>query len=706
MKIQEMDVQSVVSKYRLRKAVVAAVSLAIFLVASSVAYVLCTLQLRNVTQDVLNNQREIEQVWLEKSLEAVHTWSNGLVEQARFVSSAEMFRLYAVDVRNLGPDGAARLVAPDAMASGNEVLRSVAEQLPYMQDLLRDFANSRQWVAARIVLPDGQPLVMQEHGAPLEEAQADMVRRAIAGKSIVFGPVRVLGQDLVMDLADPLYEVLGPGSTMPVAALLATVPVDRVLASFLSLSQEQYREIRPCIVQQGAENLQTISLRGGKAELAPYPTEMKEGSVAFKRRLGIAEQGDVYSLGSYLSAFGWWLVLEVPVGVVDSVLESQSRQIYGLGVLGSLGTALLVALVWAGLAGRSYRATARHFQRLYTLIKQQKIMLDSVNASLQAGLMLANSRGQVQMCNPAFSVMAGKSEAELVGSNLCNVLPGSAAEMLLQGMRQVAEENVEGSLELSLGQAPEAHLYRVTLFPFEDSLHGETSEKGGCVAIFQDITEFRRRAEAARARQASSIAALVRAIESVDVNLIGHSQKMEQVVDLLAGSLALPDKDRETLRLAARLSQVGKIFVPHHLLIKTGKLTAEEQKEVMRAPEYAYRALCDLQFGLPVPDAVYQMGERLDGTGEPRGLSGEAITPNARILAVVNAFCAMVSPRSYRAGMDPREAISLLTRDQGFDQDVVAALATLPVESLQSAIVSTKKQEVQGGCEMLHAAEE
>ena len=68
MKIQEMDVQSVVSKYRLRKAVVAAVSLAIFLVASSVAYVLCTLQLRNVTQDVLNNQRDIEQVWLEKSL--------------------------------------------------------------------------------------------------------------------------------------------------------------------------------------------------------------------------------------------------------------------------------------------------------------------------------------------------------------------------------------------------------------------------------------------------------------------------------------------------------------------------------------------------------------------------------------------------------------------------------------------------------------
>uniref|UniRef100_B8IZY1 Putative PAS/PAC sensor protein n=1 Tax=Desulfovibrio desulfuricans (strain ATCC 27774 / DSM 6949 / MB) TaxID=525146 RepID=B8IZY1_DESDA len=706
MKIQEMDVQSVVSKYQLRKAVVAAVSLAIFLVASAVAYVLCTLQLRNVTQDVLNSQREIEQVWLEKSLEAVHTWRNGLVEQARFVSSAEMFRLYAVDVRNLGPDGAARLAAPDAQGSGDEALRSLAEQLPYMQDLLRDFAKSRQWTAARIVLPDGQPLVIQEHDAALGEAQIDMVRRAIAGKSIVFGPVRALGQNLVMDLADPLYEVLGQGSTVPVAALLATIPVDRALASFLSLSQEQYREIRQCIVQQHVESMQVISLRGGKADLFPYPADLQEGSLAFKRRQGIAEQGEVYSLGSYVSAFNWWMVLEVPVGIVDSVLESQSRQIYGLGVLGSLGTALLVALVWAGIAGRSYRATARHFQRLYALIKQQKLMLDSVNASLQAGLMLADSRGRLQMCNPAFSAMTGKSETELVGSNLCSVLPDSAAETLMEGMQKVAEEKVEGSLELSLGQDQDARLYRVTLFPFEDSLQGEISETGGCVGIFQDITEFRRRAEAARERQASSIAALVRAIESVDVNLIGHSQKMEQVVELLAGSLDLPDKDRETLRLAARLSQVGKIFVPHHLLIKTGKLTPEEQKEVMRAPEYAYRALCDLQFGLPVPDAVYQMGERLDGTGQPRKLSGNDITPNARILAVVNAFCAMVSPRSYRAGMEPQEAIILLKRDQGFDQDVVAALATLPVDSLQKAIAATEKRHVQNGCEALPAATE
>ena len=686
MKMQEMDAQSVASKYRLKKAAVAAVSLALFAVAAAVAYVLCTLQIKNVTQEVLNSQRDMEQVWMEKSLDAIHTWRSGLTEQARFISSAEMFRLYAVDVLNLGTDGALRLASPDAESSIDEALRSLAEQRPYMQDLLQDFVRSREWVAARIVTPDGQPLVMQDQSAPLGEPQMTLVHEAMTGKTLTFGPVRVLGQNLVIDLVDPLYEVLGQGNTKPVAALLATVPIDRALASFLALSQEQHREIQPCIVQRNGNNMQAISLRGGRAELAPSLAQMSEGSLTFKRRPGIAEKGETYSLGSYVSGLKWWIVLEVPASVVDSVLERQANQIYGLGILGSLGTALLVALVWASIAGRAYRTTAMHFQRLYALIRQQKLMLDSVNASLQAGLLLVDSQGQVQMCNPAFNSIAGKADADLTGKNLTAILPAAAATALQKGMAMVTASKAEGSIEVLLDQPQGERLYRVTLFPFEDKLQMESPVSGGCVGIFQDITEFRRRAEAARERQASSTAALVRAIESVDRNLIGHSQKMAQVVDLLLTTMNISDKDKDTLRLAARLSQVGKIFVPRHLLTKTEKLTPEEQSEVMRAPEYAYRVLHDLQFDLPVPDAVYQMGERLDGTGQPRNLSGEDIIPNARVLAVVNAFCAMVSSRSYRAGMTPQEAIALLERDQGFDQDVVAKLASLSADSLKEAI--------------------
>ena len=317
-------------------------------------------------------------------------------------------------------------------------------------------------------------------------------------------------------------------------------------------------------------------------------------------------------------------------------------------------------------------------------------MLDSVNASLQAGLMLMDSEGRLQMCNPAFSQMAGKSETALQGGQIGRALPQEAADRLLEGMAKVSESGKEGSIELSLAQGQASRLYRVTLFPFEESAPQGEKNLGGCVCIFQDITEFRRRADEARLRQANSIAGLVRAIESVDVNLIGHSLKMEHVADILSGSMNLNDRDRETLRLAARLSQVGKIFVPRDLLTKKGKLTPDEQAEVMRAPEYAYGILRDMQFNLPVPEAVFQMGERMDGSGLPRHLAGADIDRNARILAVINAFCAMVSPRSYRAGMSPEEAVNLLAKDAGFDSEVVAALAAIPVEDLQRVIATAE----------------
>lgn len=691
MKTQELNEQTVARRYRLKKAAVAAVSLSLFAVAAAVAYGLCTLQLKNVTQDILNNQREMQQSWVDKSLESIRAWHATVVEQARLVSSAEMFRLFAVDLRNLGSDGEARLSAPDAMENGDESLHNLAEQMGYMQDLLRDFTRGKNWVSARVVSPKGSPFVVQKGDAPLGEAQVSLVARAVSQKTVVFGPVRTLGDSMVIDLADPMYEVLGRGESAPVAVLFATIPVDRVLTAFLALRQEPYGGLLPSILQSGGGGTEAVLLLDAKTALEPVQALPLADGLAFKRRPALVGGGEAYSLGSYMNSLGWLVTIEAPAGMVDAQVESQAKQIYGLGILGSLGTALLLAFIWASLVSRSHRATAQHFKHLYTLIRQQKIMLDSVNASLQAGLMLMDKNGRLQMCNPAFSQMAGKDEDDLKGTPVGEALPGEAALRLMEGMAQVSASGKEGSIEISVPQPGDVRLFRVTLFPFEEHDNSGAEGKGGCVGIFQDITEFRRRAEAARERQANSIAALVRAIESVDVNLIGHSTKMERVADLLSGVMNLPDKDRETLRLAARLSQVGKIFVPRDLLTKKGKLTPEEQAEVMRAPEYAYGILRDMQFNLPVPDAVFQMGERMDGTGLPRHLAGEAINHNARILAVVNAFCAMVSSRSYRAGMQPEEAVALLMQDKGFDNQIVSALARVPANDLQEAIATVEE---------------
>jgi HD-GYP domain-containing protein (c-di-GMP phosphodiesterase class II) len=691
MEIQEKGAQIIAGQYRMKKAVVVTVGLLLFFVVTVVAYVFCTLHLKNKTQEILNTQRDMQQAWVDKSTEAIRAWRNGLVEQSRFISTAEMFRLFAVDVNNLGPDGPSQVADPNAEKNENEAVVSLAEQRSYMQGILKDFVARRQWVDARVITGRGGPLVAPDMSLPLVAVQEQLARRANEAKALTFGPVRPLGKTFVMDIVDPLYEVLGRGDPKPVAFLLLTVPVDKALMEFLEYRQEQGTEFLPGILNRGAEGWEYVLWRDGKLTISPVKLELEtDASLPFKRRQALSSGEEVYSLGSRLADLNWYVVAEMPGAFIDNMLEGEARQIYGIGVLCSLGVALLLAFVWASVASRSHQATARHFKQLYTVIRQQKLMLDSINASLQVGLLLVGANGRVLVSNAAFCEIARASEGALAGADLGDVLQEKAAETLCGGMERVSESGRSDSIEISLDYSDGSRLYRVTLFPFEDQ-QDEVQEEGGrsangCVGIFQDITEFRRRAEEARRRQQSLIGALVRAIESVDVNLIGHSQKMEQMVELLGSSMRLDDKDRETLRLAARLSQVGKIFVPHHLLTKKGKLTPEEMQEVMRAPEYAYNALRDLQFGLPVPEAVYQMGERMDGTGEPRHLKGEEIILNARILAIVNAYCSMVSARSYRAGMDPVEAVKLLSQNPAFDPAIVEKLGALPVEAVRKII--------------------
>src|SRR5690606_37144878 len=85
--------------------------------------------------------------------------------------------------------------------------------------------------------------------------------------------------------------------------------------------------------------------------------------------------------------------------------------------------------------------------------------------------------------------------------------------------------------------------------------------------------------------------------------------------------------------------------------------------------------LRDIDFDLPVLEAVTQMHERLDGGGYPAGLAGEQISLPARIVGACDVFCARIEPRAYRGGIAPEEALAILEQNPTrYDTDVVAAL--------------------------------
>ena len=674
-----------------------------FIILAAIAFILCNFRVQNATQEILNQKRDTQQTWLDKSLESIRKWRNEIVEQARFVSSSEMFRLFVTDAQNLTPEEVTRLAMPETLHSNDENMRSMAEQLQYMQDLLRDFTTRRAWRDARILLPNGNLLAAPEYSSPLSETQHDLARRAATTGQYLFGPIRRDKGGLVMDMADPLFDVLGSSQPKIVAVLLLTVSMNQPLATFLARQGDSAESLLPRIINKDDDQLYMVFSQGGNLQIEPVTDPgLKMENLHFGLRKSLTGKNEVYSIGGMPTSLDWLYVIETPAAEVEAAIQTQRWQIYGLGALASLGIALLCAWLWSGYRSRHYQAEAIKYAALYTTINEQKMVLDSINASFQAGLVLVDAWGRIQMANPAFGEICNiKGEIEK-GTPLVKAIPDKVALHLLEDITNVREASHTASDEVTIptlmpGGQKEDRLYRVSLYPYSEK-GAENQRINGCVLIFKDITEFRRKAleEKEKAnredkRQKALIRAFQRAIESVDPNLLGQSDKMADIASLLAKELQFDKTQTETLDLASRLSQIGKIYVPHNLLVKKGELSPEERQEVRKAPEHAQRILGELDFDLPIKQTVGEIYERVDGSGKPNGLSANQISTAGKALGVIGAFIAMTSPRAWRneAAMSVEEALVELRKNRGFDQNIVEALATLPEDQL-IAIVTRK----------------
>jgi diguanylate cyclase (GGDEF)-like protein/putative nucleotidyltransferase with HDIG domain len=169
--------------------------------------------------------------------------------------------------------------------------------------------------------------------------------------------------------------------------------------------------------------------------------------------------------------------------------------------------------------------------------------------------------------------------------------------------------------------------------------------------------------------------------ETLDIRNTGnasHSKTVGRLSGLMAEELGLPAEVVERVRLAGVLHDIGKVGVPDAVLKKPGPLSADEWLLIRKHPEIGARMLDGT--GLDdLREWVLAHQERLDGAGYPRGLVGEQIPLEARILAVADAYEAMMSDRVYRPALGADEARRELLENAGtqFDRAVVEALLGL-----------------------------
>jgi HD-GYP domain-containing protein (c-di-GMP phosphodiesterase class II) len=168
------------------------------------------------------------------------------------------------------------------------------------------------------------------------------------------------------------------------------------------------------------------------------------------------------------------------------------------------------------------------------------------------------------------------------------------------------------------------------------------------------------------------LASIARALEERDQTL-GHGARVAALAEPVARELGWDRERIRALRWAAPLHDVGRVKVRPQLLGKSGPLTLEELAEIRSHPAAGAMLVIEmLRFHDALPYVLFHH-ERWDGDGYPAGLSGRRIPVEARIVAIADAFDAMISPRPYRRALTHEHALAEVQDGAGTQFDPVAA---------------------------------
>ncbi|MDF1617941.1 HD domain-containing phosphohydrolase [Petrocella sp. FN5] len=161
-----------------------------------------------------------------------------------------------------------------------------------------------------------------------------------------------------------------------------------------------------------------------------------------------------------------------------------------------------------------------------------------------------------------------------------------------------------------------------------------------------------------------------------------HSKRVGRICELMAEKMGLGEDEIKKISIAGLMHDIGKIGIGDMILNKVEALTHEEWKDVMRHSEIGYRILSSANEFSDIADFILAHHERWDGRGYPKGLKGEEIPIEARVITIADAYDAMTSDRSYRKGLSKSEAIEETIKCSGtqFDADLVRIFTEQVVE--------------------------
>ena len=322
-------------------------------------------------------------------------------------------------------------------------------------------------------------------------------------------------------------------------------------------------------------------------------------------------------------------------------------------------------------------ARERAEQALRQSEEHYRAMLDQNVAAV-----FAIEDGRLSYANRRAGEILGYAVEELSGRAIFDLIVEADRANVAESMRQLLSGEQE-SVEQDFGVV---HKDGSVVDLGARAIRATVQGRKVVLGMAQDIGE-RKRAQAEIERYVqrlerameSTLRAVSGVVELRDPYTAGHEHRVGELAAAIGAEMGLPAAVVKGLRLAGYVHDLGKVSVPAEILSKPTKLTPMEYELIKSHPQSGFEVLKDVDFPWPVAQIILQHHERLDGSGYPRGLKGDEILPEARVIAVADVVEAMSSHRPYRPGMGVDAALAEIETNSGksYDAQVVAACLRL-----------------------------
>lgn len=326
----------------------------------------------------------------------------------------------------------------------------------------------------------------------------------------------------------------------------------------------------------------------------------------------------------------------------------------------------------------TYKNLVDVLSRTHLTLEEQRHFVGEYKRALELGtcVCVTDQAHRIISINRPFEALLGLSSADLEGEPVSRIMPDLSDERCLDEVQQANQEHFTSRVVRIVGHNGKEMQFSVGFV----GVHDLSGTVKSIIMTCQDITESMRLSRDIVDTQRELLYMLGEVVESRSQETGEHIRRVAQVSKFLALKVGLDPDTAEMIETTAPMHDVGKVGIRDVILQKPGKLTAEEYEEMKAHASIGFNILGKVNRPLigVAANIAHQHHERHDGKGYPRGLKGDEISIEARIVGIADVLDALLSSRIYKPAWDEQRAFDYFREQRGkqFDPVLIDILLT------------------------------